>query len=161
MTKTFFATVQNKFHYAIHHHTAAELIAERADASKPNMGLTNWEGDKIRKSDVSIAKNYLTQDELESLNLLVDQYLSFAEFQAKQRRPMYMSDWVRKLDEFLKLNEREILMTAGNISAKLGEEIAEREYGKFWVQQRSMDQANVSDFDRYVRLVESERSRPR
>ena len=93
--------------------------------------------------------------------MLVDQYLSFAEFQAKQRRPMHMSDWVRKLDEFLKLNERDILMTAGNISAKLGEEIAEREYDKYWVQQRSVDQANMSDFDHYVRRVESERSRPR
>src|SRR5439155_738065 len=103
----FFATVQNKLHWAIHGHTAAELIAERADARRPHMGLTNWRGEKVRKADVTIAKNCLKPDELETLNLLVDQYLSFAELQARQRKPMYMKDWERKLNEFLKLNERD------------------------------------------------------
>ena len=160
ITEQFFATVQNKFHYAIHAHTAAELIAERADAEKPNMGLQTWEGDRIRKSDVSRAKNYLTHEELESLNLLVDQYLSFAEFQAKQRRVMHMADWVRKLDDFLKLNEMEILTSAGKVSSKLGKEIAEREYDKYWMKQRAIDASrDVSDFDRYVRKIEAERSR--
>jgi len=160
VTEQFFATVQNKFHYAIHAHTAAELIAERADAEKPYMGLQTWEGSRIRKSDVSRAKNYLTHEELDSLNLLVDQYLSFAEFQAKQRRVMHMADWVRKLDDFLKLNEMEILTSAGKVSSKLGREIAEREYDKYWMKQRAADTGrDVSDFDRYVRKIEAERSR--
>jgi hypothetical protein len=160
-TEVFFATVQNKFHWAIHRHTAAELIAERANAERPNMGLTCWDGEKIRKSDVSIAKNYLTADELESLNLLVDQYLSFAEFQAKQRKPMHMADWARKLDEFLKLNERDILTTVGRISKQLGKQIAEREFDRFWARQQVIEQnSDVSDFDRYVRKIERERSDP-
>jgi hypothetical protein len=104
ITQEFFATVQNKFHWAIHGHTAAELIAERADARKPNMGLTHWKGDHPRKVDVTVTKNYMTADELQMLNLIVDQYLSFAEFQARQRKPMYMRDWIEKLDSFLQLN---------------------------------------------------------
>ena len=118
ITQKFFATVQNKFHYAITGHTAAELIAERADAEKPNMGLTSWDGERIRKADVSVAKNYLNPDEIEKLNLLVDQYLSFAELQAKERRPMHMADWIKKLDAFLTLNERDILTHAGSVSRK-------------------------------------------
>ncbi len=161
LTSKFFATVQNKFHYAIHRHTAAELIAERADANKPNMGLTSWDGERIRKSDVCVAKNYLNQDEIEGLNLLVDQYLSFAEFQAKQRRPMHMADWIRKLDDFLKLNDQEILTHAGSISKKISDEIAEREYEKYHLKQKAIQKdADISDFDRYVRKIESERSSP-
>jgi hypothetical protein len=104
ITRTFFASVQNKFHYAIHKHTAAELILERANAEKPNMGLTTWKNapdGPIRKSDVTIAKNFLTEPELKQLNLIVDQYLSFAELQAQQRKPMHMADWARKLNDFL------------------------------------------------------------
>jgi hypothetical protein len=159
ITETFFATVQNKFHWAITGHTAAELIHERADATKPNMGLTSWDGVRIRKSDVSHAKNYLTQEELASLNLLVDQYLSFAEFQAMQRKVMYMSDWIRKLDDFLKLNERDILNHAGSIKARISKEFAEQEYEKYWMRQKAIEQSSdVSDFDRYVRKIQSERS---
>jgi hypothetical protein len=141
ITHQFFATVQNKFHWAIHGHTAAELIAERADSRKSNMGLTHWKGDRPRKVDVTVAKNYLTAEELGMLNLIVDQYLSFAEFQARQRKPMYMSDWVRKLDGFLRLNERDILDNAGRISARLGEEIAYREFEKYWERQKQVEHA--------------------
>lgn len=159
ITKHFFATVQNKFHYAITHHTAAEIVAERADARKPNMGLTSWDGARIRKSDVGVAKNYLTEDELDSLKLLVDQYLSFAELQAKQRRPMYMKDWISKLDDFLRLNDRDILDNLGTITKSLSDEIAEREYEKYDNKRRLIEsETDVSDFDRYVRKIESGRS---
>jgi hypothetical protein len=158
VTETFFATVQNKFHYAITNHTAAEIIVMRADANKPNMGLTSWEGERVKKSDVSHAKNYLNQEELESLNLLVDQYLSFAELQAKQRKAMHMSDWVRKLDDFLRLNDREILTNAGRIKARIGKEIAEREYDKYSTLQKAIGTSEVSDFDKYVRRVQAQRS---
>ena len=143
MTHTFFATVQNKFHWAIHGHTAAELIVERADSRKPNMGLTSWRGDHIGKADITVAKNYLTKDELTMLNLIVDQYLSFAELQARQRKPMYMKDWVKKLDEFLKLNEREILTSAGTISARLSEEIAGKEFEKYWKTPKMVESAKI------------------
>jgi hypothetical protein len=141
MSQHFFSTVQNKFHWAITHHTAAELIAERADARRPNMGLTSWRGDKIRKSDVTVAKNYLSVEELAMLNLIVDQYLSFAELQARQHKPMYMADWIKKLDQFLTLNDREILKNAGTISAKLGDEIAAREFQKYSEAQDKIDSA--------------------
>jgi hypothetical protein len=133
------------------------LIAERADASKPNMGLTSWDGERIRKSDVSKAKNYLTEQELLGLNLLVDQYLSFAEFQAMQRKVMHMGDWIRKLDDFLRLNERDILSHAGKIKAQMSKDFAEHEYEKYSMRQKAMGN-DVSDFDRYVRRIESERS---
>ena len=135
----FFATVQNKFHWAIHGHTAAELIAERADARKPNMGLTAWRGGKVRKADVTVAKNYLSADELTMLNLIVDQYLSFAELQARQRKPMHMKDWERKLNDFLRLNERQILDHAGKISARLSDEIAGREFEKYSARQEATE----------------------
>lgn len=107
--KTFFATVQNKLHFAIHGYTAAELIEKRANATKNNMGLTTWKGNKVRKTDVAIAKNYLTQKELKSLNRIVTMYLDYAEDQAERRNPMHMKDWEEKLNTFLKFNEREIL----------------------------------------------------
>jgi len=157
ITKRFFATVQNKFHWAIHGHTAAELIAERADARKPHMGLTSWRGEHPRKADVTVAKNYLTKDELRMLNLIVDQYLSFAEFQASQRRPLYMHDWVKKLDDFLRLNERDILAHAGRISAQLGEEIAQREYEKYWQQQKHIEKTDsIAALETSVRSVRKE-----
>jgi len=129
--KHFFATIQNKLHWAIHQHTAAELIAERAIASNQNMGLTSWAGDKIRKSDVAIAKNYLNEDELSQLNLLVEQFLAFAENQARQKKVMYMSDWMKKLNDILTINENEILEHAGKISHELALQIAETEYNKY------------------------------
>jgi len=129
--KAFFATIQNKLHWAIHQHTAAELIAERAISSNQNMGLTSWAGDKIRKSDVAIAKNYLKEDELSQLNLLVEQFLAFAENQARQKKVMYMKDWIKKLNDILTINENEILEHAGKISHELALQLAETEYEKF------------------------------
>jgi hypothetical protein len=114
--RQFYATVQNKFHYAIHGRTAAELIAERVDSAKPFMGMTNWSGSIITRKDAEIAKNYLEELELKRLELLVEQFLSFAELRTIEKKPMYMSDWVRKLDEFLILNEKEILTHAGKVS---------------------------------------------
>ncbi len=133
-SKLFFKSVQNKMHWAIHGHTAAEIIYQRADSEKQNMGLTTWKNSpigKIRKTDVSIAKNYLDEDELKDLNLIVDQYLSFAELQARNRKPMYMHDWVKKLNDFMILNDREILEHVGNISANLAKELSESEYEKY------------------------------
>jgi len=133
-SKLFFKSVQNKMHWAIHGHTAAEIIYQRTGSEKQNMGLTTWKNapmGKIRKSDVSIAKNYLDEDELKDLNLIVDQYLSFAELQARNRKPMYMNDWINKLNDFMTLNDKEILEHAGKISAKLAKELAESEYEKY------------------------------
>jgi hypothetical protein len=127
----FFKTVQNKVHWAITGHTAAEIVYERVDATKANLGLTNWRGAAIRKQDVGIAKNYLTEPELAALNNLVEQYLLFAEGQAMRRVPMHMSDWVKKLDAFLALNERDILTHAGRISHEIAQAKAELEYDKF------------------------------
>lgn len=130
----FFASVQNKMHWAIHGQTAAEVIYKRANADSPNMGLTSWKNSpvgKIRKTDVAVAKNYLSQDELTELNLIVDQYLSFAELQARNRKPMYMKDWEKKLHDFLTLNEKQILIDAGRISHQLALDLAEKEFEKF------------------------------
>jgi hypothetical protein len=148
MTQEFFATVQNKFHFAIHGHTAAEMIIERADANHPLMGLTSFKGKKIRQSDVTIAKNYLSEEELKSMNRIVDQYLSFAEEQAAQRKPMKMKDWITKLHGFLELNDRTILQNAGNVSKSQAEKKAITEYKKYL---KIQDQKKVSDFDRTVR----------
>ena len=122
----FFQTVQNKMHWAITGKTAAEIIVQRADSDKPNMGLTNWRGTKPRKQDVGIAKNYLKENELEALNNLVEQYLIFATGQAMRRIPMYMKDWIEKLHGFLKLNDRNILENAGKISHQVAIEKAEK-----------------------------------
>jgi len=132
-------------HWAIHGHTAAEIISNRVSAVKPNLGLTTWRNapnGKVRKDDVDNAKNYLTEDELKDLNLIVDQYLSFAELQARNRKPMYMIDWVKKLNDFLILNDREILDNAGNISAEMAKEIAESEFDKYRLKQIQSDDAN-------------------
>ncbi len=150
LTQEFFATVQNKVHYAIHGQTAAELIADRADSSQPNMGLTTWEGARIRKADVGIAKNYLTENELRALNNLAEQYLIFAEGQAERRIAMTMQDWISKLEGFLTLNDREILQGAGKVSAELAKAHAEQEFGKFRVLD---DQRFESDFDRMVKQL--------
>ena len=131
MSRQFFAVVQNKMHWAAHGRTAAEVIAERADASKPNMGLTNWPGGTIRMADVTVAKNYLSPQELDLLNRIVTIYLDFAELQALSRKPMYMRDWIAKLDDFLRLNERDILTDGGAISHEQALEKARTEYEKF------------------------------
>ena len=152
-TKDFFAKVQNKLHWAIHKHTAAELIYERADSTKENMGLTTWEGSpdaKIRKSDVSVAKNYLSKDELHSLELIVSGYLDFAEMQANRNIPMTMEDWAKHLDRILMANEQEILTNAGKISMEVAKEHAETEWEKYRIIQNRIYK---SDFDLFLEDV--------
>lgn len=131
MTQKFFKTVQNKMHYSVHGHTAAEIINERANAQKDFMGLTTWSGAMPTKPEAEIAKNYLTQDEIKSLNRIVSLYLDFAEMQAEEHRPMYMKDWINILDDFLRISRKDILTHAGKISAKLAKEKADTEYDKF------------------------------
>lgn len=155
-TKEFFATVQNKLHYAIHGHTAAELIMDRADHRKEHMGLTTWKNapsGKIVKSDVSIAKNYLAKNELEDLNRFVTMYLDYAERQARRHVPMTMEDWAAKLDVFLQFNEEEILHDKGRVSAEIAKSFAESEFEKYRVIQ---DKLFESDFDRLVASTERE-----
>ena len=131
MTQKFFKTVQNKMHYSVHGHTAAEIIYERADAEKDFMGLTTWSGAMPSKPEAEIAKNYLTHEEVKSLNRIVSLYLDFAEMQAEEHRPMYMKDWINILDDFLRISRKDILTHAGKISAKLAKEKADQEYDKF------------------------------
>ena len=153
----FFKTVQNKLHWAITGKTASEIITERADSAKENMGLKTWRGDRIRKPDVSIAKNYLNEDELTSLNNLVEQYLIFAQGQAMRRIPMYMKNWIEKLNGFLSLNDREILSNAGSISHELAKENAEREYKKFKDTERKM--ISESDFEKVIKKIETKKKK--
>lgn len=131
MTQKFFKTVQNKMHYSVHGHTAAEIIYERADAEKDFMGLTTWSGAMPTKPEAETAKNYLTHEEIKSLNRIVSLYLDFAEMQAEEHRPMYMNDWINILDDFLRISRKDILTHAGKISAKLAKEKADHEYDKF------------------------------
>ena len=131
MTQKFFKTIQNKMHYSVHGHTAAEIIYERADAEKDFMGLTTWSGAMPTKPEAEIAKNYLTHEEIKSLNRIVSLYLDFAEMQAEEHRPMYMKDWINILDDFLRISRKDILTHAGKISAKLAKEKADQEYDKF------------------------------
>ena len=148
LTQSFYATVQNKVHFAIHGQTAAEVILSRADRTLPNMGLTNWEGARIRKSDVTTAKNYLNENELRALNNLVEQYLIFAQSQAERRVPMTMQDWITKLEGFLTLNDREVLKNAGKVSADLAKEHAEEEFVAF---RQEKDRTLESDFDQAIK----------
>ena len=131
MTQQFFKTVQNKMHYSVHGHTAAEIIYERADSQKDFMGLTTWSGAMPTKPEAEVAKNYLTKEEITSLNRIVSLYLDFAEMQAEEHRPMYMKDWINILDDFLRISRKDILTHAGKISAKLAKEKADAEYDKF------------------------------
>lgn len=152
-TKEFYATVQNKLHYAITGLTAAEIIERRVDSTKSNMGLTNWKNSPhgaIRKSDVTIAKNYLAEDELEMYNRIVEMYLNFAEFQAKSKKVMTQKEWIEKLHAFLTMNDREILQDKGKITAKLASTLAIGEYEKFKIQE---DKVYISDFDTLVANV--------
>jgi hypothetical protein len=143
-TKEFFQVVQNKLHWAITGSTAAEIIAERADAEKPNMGLTTWKGVKVRRADVTVAKNYLNDGEIRQLNRIVTMYLDYAEEQAERRRPLYMRDWRAKLDAFLAFNEREILKDAGRVSAEIAQKLALDEYEKF-ERRRLAEEASAPD----------------
>jgi hypothetical protein len=150
---TFFKTVQNKMHWAITGQTAAEIIRSRADSAKPNMGLTNWRGSKVRKDDVAIAKNYLSESELGALNNLVEQYLVFAEGQAMRRISMHMSDWIAKLDGFLRLNERGILTRAGKISHELALSHADQEYDTFHRKRIAENAQRIDDFERSIQQL--------
>lgn len=152
-TTTFFATVQNKLHWAVTGKTAAEIIAERADAGKPSMGLTTWKNapkGKILRSDVRVAKNYLIENEIHELERVVSMYLDYAENQAARQIPMKMADWVRKLDAFLQFNEYEVLTSAGKVSAEVAKRLAEAAYDQFRVQQ---DRAFESDFEAEVKRI--------
>ena len=148
LTKQFFATVQNKLHYAVHEHTAAEIIYERADSDKPLVGMTNFKGDYITRDDVKIAKNYLTEGELKRLNLLVSQFLDFAEFQALEQRPMRMQDWIQALDRQIINLQRKLLEGKGSISHKQAIEKAEHEFAIY--RKREMEQLE-SDFDKMIK----------
>lgn len=148
LTKEFFATVQNKMHYAIHGQTAAEMINERVDADKPFLGLTNFKGKYITTRDINIAKNYLSEEELRQLNLIVSIYLDFAELQATNGRLMKMHDWIQKLDDFLKISEKELLTGAGKISHKKAIDKAKNEYKKY---RKAENKKYISDFDREIK----------
>lgn len=149
IAKEFFATVQNKLHFAIHGYTAAELIVERADSSKDNMGLTTWKGAKVRKADVKIAKNYLTEKEIKSLNRIVTMYLDYAEDQAERRKPMHMKDWEKKLNAFLEFNDRDILNNAGKVSKRVAEQLAIGEYERF--NQKRLKNSDEDEFDIFIK----------
>lgn len=155
ITQRFFKTVQNKLHWAITGKTAAELIAQRADASKPNMGLTTWKnapGGKILKGDISTAKNYMQEKEIKELERVVTMYLDFAELQAERQVPMKMADWVSRLDAFLQFNEYQILKDAGKVRHEVAVKLAEKEYEKFRVIQ---DKNFVSDFEKEVKKLDT------
>jgi len=158
-TKAFFAKVQNKLHFAIHGHTAAELIMNRADSTRKNMGLTSWEkgpSGKIMKTDVAIAKNYLNKEEFESLGRIVNAYLDLAEERARRKIPMTMEDWAKRLDLFLEFDERNILQDSGKVSARIAKEHAETEFEKYRMVQ---DRLYESDFDRAVKELEEEKKK--
>lgn len=140
-TTQFFQTIQNKLHFACTGHTAAELIHKRADASQPHMGLTSYKGEEVRKGDVTVAKNYLTQDEVSELNRVVNMWLDFAEDQARRRQQVFLRDWQDKLDQFLQFNDREVLQGAGKVSKKMADEKAQAEYSQFAEQQRRLKEA--------------------
>lgn len=153
VTRLFYKTVQKKLHWAIHHHTAAELIAERAKAELPHMGLATWKnapGGKVLKSDVTVAKNYLNAEEVAELDRIVGMYLDYAENQAKRGITMYMKDWAGKLDAFLQFNDYNVLKNAGKVSRDVAVKLAEGEYEKFRVRQ---DREHISDFDKEVRRL--------
>ena len=153
ITKEFFKTVQNKLHYAIHGHTAAELIVSRANAEKEHMGLTSWEkspNGKIVKTDVSIAKNYLTETELESLGRIVNAYLDLAEDRPKRHIPMTMDDWAKRLDKFLEADDRDILQNSGKVTAQIAKSFAESEFEKYRIVQ---DRLFESDFDKEIKRM--------
>lgn len=157
MSIEFFQTVQNKVHFGITGKTAAEIISERANNNKQNMGLTSWRGEKVRKEDTFIAKNYLNGKELMALNNLIEQYLIFAQGQAMQRIPMRMKDWIKKLEEFLTLNNREILKHKGKISHEQAKKLVEKKYEEFNQKRiNEYDQIDV-DFDNVIKLIESQK----
>ncbi len=145
IAQNFFKSVQNKLEYAATGYTAPEIIARRADAAKDNMGLTSFKGAKVRRSDVTVAKNYMTQEEISTLNLIVNMYLDYAELQAKSRKPMYMADWENKLADFLRFNGREVLEHLGTVKRELAEKLALEQYELFDTHRRALDSADDID----------------
>lgn len=159
ITRDFFASVQNKMHYAVHHHTAAEVIMNRANHEKKHMGLTSWKNapnGKIVKADVAVAKNYLSHEEVSELNEIVTMYLDYATRQARRRIPMTMADWVNKLDAFLRFNDADILAHKGTVTAEIAKAFAESEFEKYRVIQ---DRLYESDFDKMIRMITAETER--
>ncbi len=160
-SQLFFATVQNKMHWAAHGHTAAEVVHARANATRPNLGLTSWLGTKPTKEDAAIAKNYLAADELDALNRIVNAYLEFAELQALSRQPMYMRDWISKLEDFLRLSGREILTHAGSVSHEEALRKAELEFEKYRTQQMALPSRVEKDFEAAVKKLSKPRRKKR
>ncbi|TEB08511.1 hypothetical protein Psch_02075 [Pelotomaculum schinkii] len=163
LSREFFAVVQNKMHWAAHGHTAAEIVASRADATKPNMGLTTWTGSKPSAADIEFAKNYLNHDEIDALNRIVTIYLDFAEFQALNRKPMHMRDWIAKLDDFLRISERDILTHAGQISHKAAVAKARAEYENYRALQANKPSPVESHFKKAIeemKKLESGKRKP-
>lgn len=160
VSKKFYATIQNKLHWAVHQHTAAELISQRADSTQKNMGLATWKGEKIRKADTTIAKNYLSADELTQLNLLVEQYLAFAESQARAKKPMYMNDWIKKLNDILTINEKEILEHSGKITKKLADETATQAYEKYKEKRRLAEKIqSLEELQNEIKFIEQKKDK--
>lgn len=160
-TKEFFQIVQNKLHWAVTGRTAAEIISGRADAEKPNMGLTTWKGAKVRRGDVTVAKNYLSQDELRQLDRIVTMYLDYAEEQAERRRPLTMRDWREKLDAFLAFNERDVLRDAGRVSMEVAQKLALDEYEKLAGRRLAEEAAAADELDEVVKRLGTKKSRQR
>lgn len=155
ITHDFFATVQNKLHYAIHGHTAAELITTRAKANKPHMGLTSWKGAKVRRTDVTVAKNYLNESELKSLNRIVTMYLDYAEDQAQRQNPMFMRNWKDKLDAFLRFNNRDVLNDPGKVSAEIAQQLALKEYDKYSRKRLAAESTEIdTEFEDLAKIFE-------
>jgi len=154
-TLEFFRAVQNKLHWAITGHTAAEIIAERADARQPNMGLTSWKGVKVRKGDVTVAKNYLTESEIKKLNRIITMYLDYAEMQAERKQPVYMREWKEKLDAFLMFNEQEILNDKGSVSMDIARHLALEEYERFSARRIAVENASAdAEFEQVAKQIE-------
>lgn len=153
VAQIFFKTAQNKLEYAATGHTAPEIIAARADASKDNMGLTVFKGAKVRKTDVTIAKNYMTQEEISTLNLIVNMYLDYAELQAKQHHAMHMADWEEKLNQFLQFNGREVLMNSGKVKRKVAEALAVAEYEKYDQHRRLIEAADADELNAEIKKI--------
>jgi hypothetical protein len=158
-TQEFFQIVQNKLHWAVAGKTAAEIIAKRADAAQPNMGLTTWKGAKVRRADVTVAKNYLSHDEISGLNRIVVMYLDYAEDQAKQRRPLYMRDWREKLDAFLRFNERQILDHPGKVAMAAAQQLALKEYDSFHKQR--LEGESIREEDEFEQLTKKMKPKSR
>ena len=155
MAQNFFKSVQNKLEYAATGHTAPEIIAARADATKNNMGLTSFKGAKVRKTDVTVAKNYMTKEEISTLNLIVNMYLDYAELQAKNHRPMHMADWEEKLNQFLQFNGREVLQNFGTVKREVAEALALAEYEKYDAHRKMIEAADVDDLTKSVKRLKS------